>query len=33
MQTELLQAEAALSRRERKVRHDCNGKLPPWWPH
>jgi len=32
METELLWAEAALSRLERKVKADFHGEYPPWWP-
>ncbi len=32
METELLRAEGALSRLERKVKSDFNGEYPPWWP-
>lgn len=32
METELLRAEAALSRLERKVKADFHGEYPPWWP-
>ncbi len=32
METELLRAEGALSRLERKVKTDFHGEYPPWWP-
>jgi hypothetical protein len=32
METDLLRAEGALSRLERKVKADFNGEYPPWWP-
>ncbi len=32
IETELLRAEGALSRLERKVKADFHGEYPPWWP-
>ena len=32
METELLRAEGALARPERKVKADFHGEYPPWWP-
>ncbi len=32
METELLRAEGALHRLERKVKADHQGEFPPWWP-
>jgi hypothetical protein len=29
---ELMRAQGALTRLERRVRQDHNGSLPPWWP-
>jgi hypothetical protein len=32
MERELMRAKGALSRLERRVRADFNGKFPTWWP-